>query len=106
MRAILGTRREVETRTRWKGARMQDTIAREIEQLRDRLAEIEDERSHLDDADRARREELLAEESCLEVRLAEIEERLSDEPGAAEEKVSNQTDLTRTPRLPESEDRS
>jgi predicted nucleic acid-binding Zn-ribbon protein len=85
---------------------MQDTIASEIEQLRDRLAEIEDERSHLDDVDQARREELLAEESRLEVRLAEIEERLSDERGVAEEKVSHQTDLTRTPRLPESEDRS
>lgn len=85
---------------------MQDTIAREIEQLRDRLAEIEDERSHLDDADQARREELLAEESRLEVRLAEIEERLSDERGVAEEEVSHHTDLTRTPRLPESEDRS
>lgn len=85
---------------------MQETIAREIEQLRDRLAEIEDERSHLDDADQARREELLAEERRLEVRLAEIEERLSDEPGVAEEKASHQTDLTRTPRLPESEDRS
>jgi predicted nucleic acid-binding Zn-ribbon protein len=85
---------------------MQDTIAREIEQLRNRLAEIEDERSHLDAADKARREELLAEERRLEARLAEIEERMSDERGVAEEKVSHQTDLTRTPRLPESEDRS
>lgn len=85
---------------------MQDTVAREIEQLRDRLAEIEHERSHLDDADRARREELLAEERRLEVRLAEIEERLSDERGVAEEEVSRQTDLTRAPELPESEDRS
>jgi predicted nucleic acid-binding Zn-ribbon protein len=90
----------------WKEPGVQDNIAREIELLRDRLAEIEDERSHLDDADQTRREELLAEERRLEVRLAEVEERLSDERGVAEEKLSHQTDLTRTPRLPESEDRS
>ena len=85
---------------------MQGTIAGEIKQIRDRLVEIEDERSHLDDADQTRHKELLAEEKRLEVRLAEIEERLSDERGDAEEKATHQTDLTRTPRLPESEERS
>lgn len=85
---------------------MQGTIAGEIKQIRDRLVEIEDERSHLDDADQTRQNELLAEEKRLEVRLAEIEERLSDERGDAEEKATHQTDLTRAPRLPESEERS
>lgn len=85
---------------------MQDSIAREIKQIRDRLAEIEDERSHLDSADQTRQQELLAEERRLEVRLAEIEDDLSDERGEAEEKATRQTDLTRTPRLPESEERS
>lgn len=85
---------------------MQETIAREIEEIRDRLAEIDDERIHLDEGDETRREQLLREERRLEVRLGEIEERVADDRGVAEEKAANQADLTRTPNLPDSKDES
>lgn len=81
---------------------MQETTAREIEQIRDRLAAIEAERSQLDDGDKTRREELLGEERRLELRLGEIEERVADDRGVAEEEAANQTDLTRAPKLPDS----
>lgn len=85
---------------------MQETIAREIEEIRDRLAEIDDERIHLDEGDETRREQLLREERRLEVRLGEIEVRVADDRGVAEEKAANQADLTRTPNLPDSKDES
>ncbi|HUG07948.1 MAG TPA: hypothetical protein VMP13_03460 [Acidimicrobiia bacterium] len=83
---------------------MQETIARDIEEIHDRLAEIEDERINLDEGDETRREQLLREERRLELRLGEIEERVADDRGVAEEKAANQADLTRTPRLPDSHD--
>lgn len=88
----------------WKGPGLQDTIARELEQIRDRLLEIEDERSHLDESDEKRHHELLREEQRLENRLTEIEEEVTEDRGGAREKAASQTDLTRSPKLPDSKD--
>lgn len=84
---------------------MQEDIAQEIERLRIRLAEIEEERADTseDDPDR---EGLLREERPLEVRLGELEEQVAKDRGEAEEKVASQTDLTKTPKLPEDGDQS
>jgi len=83
---------------------MNEALASEIEDIRTRLVEIHQEREHLPENEAGRREELLNEEHELENRLAELEDRLAQEDaGVAEKRVSDQTDLTRTPKLPDSE---
>ncbi|HEX6299811.1 MAG TPA: hypothetical protein VF148_05065 [Acidimicrobiia bacterium] len=82
---------------------MDELIASEIEQIRDRLIEIHREREHLRENETGRREGLLDEERKLENRLADLEDRLAEEDtGMAEERVGAQTDLTRAPKLPDS----
>lgn len=85
---------------------MDEAVASEIEDIRKRLIEIHDERSHLPEAETRRKELLLEEEHKLENRLVELEDRLADEDaGVAETQAAAQTDLTRTPDLPDSEDK-
>lgn len=81
---------------------MDETLIEEIEDIRTRLSEITHERGHLPDAADARRQGLLEEEHRLEARLTTLEdEAAEEESGVAEEKASNQTDLTHAPKLPE-----
>jgi predicted nuclease with TOPRIM domain len=85
---------------------MDEAVASEIEEIRTRLGEISDERKQLS-AEDARREELVDEEHKLQNRLSELEDRVADEDaGEAEKEAAAQTDLTRTPELPDSEDES
>lgn len=83
---------------------MDEAVAVEIEDIRTRLDEIHEERERPSDDDRDRREELLDEEHKLQNRLAELEDRVAEEDaGAAEKEASEQTDLTETPTLPDSD---
>lgn len=81
---------------------MEESLTSEIKEIRARLNDIADEREHLaGDAD-SRREELLEEEHRLETRLTNLEDTMAGETiGVAEEKAARQTDLTRSPKLPE-----
>lgn len=81
---------------------MNETLTSEIEEIRARLGAIADEREHLPDASGDRREELLAEEHKLETRLTVLEDEVvGKDSGEAQEEASRQTDLTRSPQLPE-----
>lgn len=83
---------------------MDEVVASEIEDIRTRLVEINDEREHIPENETGRRDELLDEEHKLEIRLTELEDHLAEEDaGAAEKRAAAQTDLTRTPKLPDSE---
>jgi predicted nuclease with TOPRIM domain len=87
-----------------EGLPMDEELASEIEDICTRLVEIQEEREHLPENEAGRREELLDEEHKLENRLAELEDRLAEEDaGVAEKRAADQTDLTRTPKLPDSE---
>jgi predicted nuclease with TOPRIM domain len=84
---------------------MDEAIASEIEDIRTRLSEISDEREHLSGDNHGRGKELLDEEHQLQNRLAELEDRVAEEDaGEAEKKAAAQTDLTQTPKLPDSDD--
>jgi chromosome segregation ATPase len=90
-----------------EGLPVEETVASEIDELRDRLGEIRHEREHLSEEDRSRRDELLEEENKLGNRLSELEDRLAEEDaGTAEKGAAAQTDLTRPPKLPDSRDQS
>lgn len=81
---------------------MNETLISEIEEIQARLGEIADEREHLPEGSEDRREDLLAEEHRLETRLVLLEnEVVEKDSGEAEEEASKQTDLTRSPQLPE-----
>lgn len=81
---------------------MNETLISEIEEIKARLGEIADEREHLPGESEERREELLAEEHRLENRLTVLEDEVVEkDSGEAEEEASKQTDLTRSPQLPE-----
>jgi len=82
---------------------MHEDLVGEIEDLRTRISEIEEERADNPEDD-PRRKELLLEERRLEVRLGELEEQIATERGEAEEKAASQTDLTTPPKLPEDDD--
>lgn len=86
---------------------MDEHAASEIVEIRRRLTEIDDEREHIPAGDTKRSEELLDEEHRLETRLAELEDHaVEGEAGEAEEEAAAQTDLTRTPKLPDTEPNS
>lgn len=86
---------------------MDEQAASEIREIRRRLTEIDDERGHIPAGDTKRSEELLDEEHRLETRLAELEDQaVEGEAGEAEEEAAAQTDLTRTPKLPDTEPNS
>ena len=81
---------------------MDRRLPQEIKAIRDRLAEVERERTTLADSDFERRDELLDEEQDLEARLTHLVETAgSDRDGEAERTVAEHTDLTRSPRLPD-----
>lgn len=81
---------------------MNETLISEIEEIKNRLGEIADEREHLPEAAEDRREALLSEEHKLESRLTVLEDEVvKEDSGEAQEEVSKQTDLTRSPQLPE-----
>lgn len=83
---------------------MDEAVASEIEKIKTRLAAIGDEREHLSAEDTGRRKALVDEEHKLETRLVELEDRLAEEDtGDAEHQAAAQTDLTRTPKLPDTE---
>lgn len=77
----------------------------EIERIVGRLGNIREGRTRLNLSATAigGHQELLREEHRLEIRLTEIRDRVAGKKsGSAEERAAGQTDLTRTPRLPES----
>ena len=81
---------------------MNETLISEIEEIKARLGEIADEREHLPEESEERSEELLAEEHRLENRLTALEDEVVEkDSGEAQEEASKQTDLTRSPQLPE-----
>lgn len=81
---------------------MNETLISEIEEIQARLGEIADDREHLPEGSEERREDLLAEEHRLETRLALLEDEVVEkDSGEAQEEASKQTDLTRSPQLPE-----
>lgn len=80
---------------------MDDAFIAEIAGIRMRLGEIANERDHLPDDAERRRRELLDEEDGLEARLIELEDEVAEsDRGTAEEEAAVQTDLTRSPKLP------
>ena len=83
---------------------MDQSVIAKIEETRHRLAEIADRRRELPEDAFAERTDLLDEEHELEALLADLKDRASEElTGEAEEQAAAQTDLTRTPRLPDTE---
>jgi len=81
---------------------MDDAVIAEIDDIRTRLGEIAEEREHPSDDSDSQRKELLEEEHRLEARLTELEDEVADsETGVAEEEAAAHTDLTRSPKLPE-----
>lgn len=83
---------------------MDESVAAEIERIKTRLAAINDERELLSVQESRRREALIDEEHTLEARLADLKDRLAEEDaGDAEQQAAAQTDITRTPRLPDDE---
>jgi len=79
------------------------SITTEIQEIRNRLSEIEGTRRGLAEDDFATKADLLDEEHTLEARLAELRELAAEtDSGLAEEEAADQTDLTGTPELPES----
>jgi len=83
---------------------MDQTVIVKIEETRRRLVEIAERRGELPQDAFAERTDLLDEEHELEALLADLKDRASEEEkGEAEEQAAAQTDLTRTPRLPDAE---
>jgi hypothetical protein len=75
-----------------------ETLANKIQRVRDRLAEIETERSGLAPDDFSRKADLMDEERTLEARLGELKDEAAREGvGIAEETVSRATDYERVP---------
>lgn len=75
----------------------------EIERILGRLVKIGQERARLHPSATRGHQELLREEHRLQSRLTELQDRVSGKKSrSAEERAAAQTDLTRTPRLPES----
>ena len=83
---------------------MNQTVIAKIEETRRRLAEIAERRRELPEDAFVERTDLLDEEHELEALLAELSDRASKEvTGEAEEQAAAQTDLTKTPHLPDTE---
>jgi hypothetical protein len=83
---------------------MDESVAAEIERIKTRLVTITDERAHLPAEESARREALIDEEHELETRLAELKDQVAEEDaGEAEQQAASQIDITRTPRLPDTD---
>ena len=81
---------------------MNETLISEIVDIKARLVVIAEEREHLSEEPEDRREELLAEERRLETRLTALEDEVVEtDSGEAQNQASKQTDLTRSPQLPE-----
>jgi predicted nuclease with TOPRIM domain len=75
-----------------------ETLANKIQRVRDRLAEIETERSSLEPDDFSRKADLMDEERTLEARLGELKDEAAREGvGIAEETVGRATDYERVP---------
>jgi predicted nuclease with TOPRIM domain len=75
-----------------------ETLANKIQRVRDRLAEIETERSSLEPDDFSRKADLMDEERTLEARLGELKDEAAREgSGIAEETVGRATDYERVP---------
>lgn len=81
---------------------MNETLTSEIEEIQARLGEIADERERLPEESEERLAKLLIEEHRLETRLIVLGDEVVDrDSGEAREEASKQTDLTRSPQLPE-----
>jgi hypothetical protein len=79
-----------------------ETIATQIEDIRNRLAEIQDERTAIPEDAFAARSALLDEEHELAARLAKLRDLAAEQgAGFAEKKAASQTDLTNSPDLPD-----
>jgi predicted nuclease with TOPRIM domain len=75
-----------------------ETLANKIQRVRDRLSEIETERSSLAPDDFSRKTDLMDEEQTLEARLGELKDEAAREGvGIAEETVGHATDYERVP---------
>jgi phage shock protein A len=83
---------------------MDESVAAELERIKTRLVTITDEREHVPAEESDSLEALSDEEHRLETRLAELKDQLVEEDaGDAEQQAASQTDITRTPRLPDTE---
>lgn len=60
-----------------------ETLADQIQRVRQRLADIEDERANVAPDDFSRKADLIDEERTLEARLAELRDRATQELGGA-----------------------
>lgn len=60
-----------------------ETLADQIQKVRQRLSDIEDERGNIASDDFSRKADLIDEERTLEARLAELRDRASQEISAA-----------------------
>lgn len=79
-----------------------ETLADKIQRIRNRIVEIEKERSELPAEEFSRRSELLDEEHTLEARLSELrDEAAAEGVGIAEKQAGDATDYERVPDLPE-----
>jgi predicted nuclease with TOPRIM domain len=75
-----------------------ETLANKIQRVRDRLSEIETERSSLAPDDFSRKTDLMDEEQTLEARLGELKDEAAREGvGIAEETAGRATDYERVP---------
>lgn len=82
-----------------------ETLANRIKRIRDRLTEIENERSSLPSDDFDRRSELMDEERTLDSRLAELKDEAAREGnGLAETQAREATEYERVPDVPPQQD--
>ncbi len=76
-------------------------IAEEITKTRKQLADIDEKRQKLPDDAFEERAQLMDDEHKLEARLGELRALAKEaDAGLAEQRASDQTDLTHTPSLP------
>lgn len=79
-----------------------ETLSDKIQRIRQRLADIAQERQDAPADDFARRSELLDEEHTLQARLAELqEEAAANGAGLAKEEAGTASDYDRVPEIPE-----
>jgi predicted nucleic acid-binding Zn-ribbon protein len=80
-------------------------LADRIARVRERLAEIEEERAELQSDDFSRKAELLDEEHTLEARLAELRSEASESGvGIAEREAAGASSYERVPEIPDEGD--
>lgn len=78
------------------------TLADKIKQVKERLAEIQDERAGLAGDDFAKKSELLDEEHTLQAQLEKLQDESAEQGvGIAEKQAGDASDYERVPDLPD-----